>query len=518
MQKMTTLALGIAAVLVAPALAQDAPDAGQVEDVALTVYSSADPASFDPAQFAAQQRMGWNPIFVAQIPGFGVVKEVRRLALPDGQGEVRLTDVAEFIDPTTVSFADLDSPDGTSVLEQAFEFDLVSPQKLIERYVDREITLIETRQQDATTVDVQTLGTVLSASSGQVVLRTADGLRFISANHPGIRLPALPDGLITRPTLVWKVASNAAGTRRVRTTYQTAGLTWRSDYNLILSPDDTQADVAAWVTLMNLSGASYENARLKLIAGDVQRIQAPNAPMRLAGRKRGTQMDGGGGFEEKEFFEYHLYTLPRRTDVKQNATQQIALFPTAHDVTVEKVLVYYGIPESAGWRGGNSAHADRGLGSPSNPKVDVYIQLENRETNQMGMPLPKGKVRVYKRDDADGTLEFVGEDLIDHTPRDETVRVKLGQAFDVVGEHTQTDFKIDTGRKEIEETFKIQLRNHKDEDVKVLIRETLFRWANWEILDKSDEYEKQDSRTIHFPVTVPARGEKTVTYRVRYTW
>ena len=512
----TKIALALAAALIAPAAAQDTQVTPVVEDVALTVYSSADPASFDPQQFVAQQRMGWNPMFASQVPGYGVVKEVRRIALPEGAGEVRLTDVAEFIDPTTVSFADIDAPDSTAVLEQSFEFDLVSPQKLIERYVDREIRLREeTKDESGKDVEVWTTGTVLSASGGQVVLQTADGLRFVPSNHPGIRLPALPDGLITRPTLVWKVASDVAGTRPIRTTYQTGGLTWRADYNLVLSPDDTKADVSAWVTLMNLSGASYRNARLKLIAGDVQRIQAPAAPMQLMERARGAKQ--GAAFEEKAFFEYHLYTLPRRTDIPQNATQQIALFPSIGAADVEKVLVYFGLPEAAGWRFATPP-TDRNLGSQSNPKIDVYVKLDNSEGNQMGMPLPKGKVRVYKRDDADGTLEFVGEDLIDHTPRDETVLIKLGQAFDVVGERTQTDFDVDTGRKEIQETYRIQVRNHKDEDVKVIVREVLFRWASWEIVEQSDELEKVDSRTIHFPVVVPARGEKTVTYRVRYRW
>jgi hypothetical protein len=505
-----TASLATAQQEVEPPRSDDAP----VEDVAVTVYSSADPTGFDAQQFLTMAR--GNPAYVTQVPGFAVVKEQRRIVFSEGRDQLRITDVAQHIDPTTVSFADLDAPDATAVLEQSFEFDLVSPAKLVERYVDKEILLREEHQQDGSTAVTWTKGTVLSASGGQMVLQTAEGLRFVHAQHAGIRLPTLPEGLITRPTLVWDVSSTTAGERRVRTTYQTSGLTWRADYNVVLAGDDKSADVSAWVTLLNLSGASYPDARLKLIAGDVQRVRPP-APQRLAARSRGAKGEAAG-FEEKAFFEYHLYTLPRRTDIQQASTQQIALFPTATGVGVEKVLVYYGIPESAAWRGGRAAHTNRDLGSRSNPKVDVYVSLENREENRMGMPLPKGKVRVFKKDEADGTLEFVGEDLIDHTPRDETVLVKLGQAFDVVGEHTQTDFRVDTGRKELEETFRIQVRNHKDEDVKVIIRETLFRWATWEILEKSDEYEKVDSRTIHFPVTVPARGEKTVTYKVRYRW
>ena len=239
----------------------------------------------------------------------------------------------------------------------------------------------------------------------------------------------------------------------------------------------------------------------------------------MLGMDRGAELGAAqAGFEEKEFFEYHLYTLPRRVDVLEASTQQIALFPTAAGVTTRKVLVYFGAEELRHVRHGSGALTQRDLGSGTNTKVDVYVEFDNREANRLGRPLPKGKLRVYQRDDADGTLEFVGEDLIDHTPRDETVRVKLGQAFDVVGERTQTDFRLESGRKEMRETIRVQVRNHKDEAVDVLVREPLRRWSTWEILSPSDPFEKQDSRTIHFTVTVPPRGEKTVTYTARYTW
>ncbi len=515
----TRLAAVLAALLLArPALAQANADADSADGVALTVYSSADPASFDPQQFAAQQRMGRDPSFAWQVPGYGVVKEVRRIALPAGTGDVRITDVAAFIDPTTVSFADLDAPQATGVLEQVFQFDLVSPSKLLERYVDHEIDLRETRNDGSGPLEAFVRGKVLSANQGQVVLQLADGtLRFVSSSDPNLRLPALPDGLVTRPTLVWKVASEQAGTRRVRTTYQTGGLTWRADYNVVLAGDDTHADVSAWVTLMNMSGASYRDARLKLVAGDVQRV-APRMPPAPRAPARGAKLrDANEGFEEKSFFEYHLYTLPRRTDVLDASTQQLALFPTAQGVGVEKVLVYYGLPDAAHWVF-SQPRTDRELGTLSNPKVDVYLRVANSRENRLGMPLPKGKLRVYKRDDADGTREFVGEDLIDHTARDEKVLVKLGQSFDVVGSRKQTDFRVDSGRHEIEERYEIELRNHKDTAAQVVVRETLYRWTNWEILESSDPYEKQDSRNIHMTVEVPANGSKTVTYRVRYTW
>lgn len=486
------------------------------EGPAVTVYSSADPAGFDPQQFIAQQRQGFNPMFAWQVPGFGVVKEARTVTLKSGVNELRFTDVAQFIDPTTVSFLDLTTPDATNVMEQNFQFDLVSPDKVMEKYIDREISVILTHGDVSETVK----GTLLSATQGQLVLNTSNGVRILSGQGQQVQLGELPGGLITRPTLVWKVSADEAGEHVVRTTYQTGGITWRADYNMLLNPEDTKADVGAWVTLMNLSGAAYKNARLKLIAGDVQRI-APEQPRfggLGGGRMEAMAMKDSEGFEEKSFFEYHLYTLPRRTYILSNTTQQITLFPTARDVSVEKVLVYYGLPMGAYWSFTAQPNLDRGLGGQSNPKVDVYVRFKNDKKSNMGMPLPKGKVRVYKKDDADGTLEFIGEDLIDHTPKDEKVLIKLGQAFDVVGERTQTDFNMDSGRKTMTESFRIQIRNHKNADQKVIIKENLYRWTTWEISKSSDEFQKIDARTIHLEVVVPAEGEKTVDYTVRYTW
>jgi hypothetical protein len=503
--------LTVAALLLVPAVALAADDEGP----AVTIYSSADPAGFDPQQFIAQQRQGYNPFFANQVPGFAVVKEMRPVKLGAGVTDVKFTDVAQFIDPTTVSIVDLTDAN-TSVMEQNFQFDLASPWKILDRYIDKEIGYVQ--EKDGAVVK-QWKGTLLSSNQGQLVVQTPDGLRFLTYADPGIRLPSLPDGLITKPTLVWKLRSEAGGDHKVRTTYQTDGITWRADYNVVLSADDKSADVGAWVSLLNLCGATFKGARLKLIAGDVQRIK-PNQPGvydrgRLAEK---SAMQEEAGFQEKSFFEYHLYTLPRRTDVLDNTTQQLTLFPTARGVATEKVLVYYGLPDAASWGFFPKPRTDRDLGSQSNPKVDVYVRFKNSKDNQMGMPLPKGKVRVYKEDTADGTLEFIGEDLIDHTPKDETVLVKLGQAFDVVGERTQTDFRIDTARDWMDDSYKITLKNHKDAPVKVIVKENLYRWTNWEITQKSDEFKKVDARTIHFEVEVPANGEKVVTYTVHYSW
>ena len=483
--------------------------------VSLTVYSSADPSGFDPQQFVAQQRQGYNPNFAWQVPGYAIVREDRMVDLTVGAGELKFSDVAEYIDPTTVSFMDLTSPTGTQVLEQAFRFDLASADKILERYVDKKI-VVETSKDGVVVGKAE--GTVLSVNQGTVVLQLGDGtLRYVSTRDPGLRLPALPDGLLTKPTLVWKLSAAEGGSHLARTTYKTAGLTWRADYNIVLNADSTKADVGAWVTLLNMSGASFKHAKLKLIAGDVQTVARNRYPM--APRAAKSLGEGGAaGFQEKSFFEYHLYTLPYPTDVLEASTQQIALFPTAHDANVEKVMVYHGLPEAASWGAFAQPRTDREIRSSANPKVDVYVRFKNEKSNQLGMPFPKGKIRVFQKDDADGSLEFVGEDLIDHTPKDETVLIKVGQAFDVVGDRTQTDFTIDTARDTMTDTYKIVLRNHKATAAHVLVKETLFRWTNWEIVRQSDPYVKLDARSIHFDVTVPPDGTKEITYTVRYTW
>jgi len=223
------------------------------------------------------------------------------------------------------------------------------------------------------------------------------------------------------------------------------------------------------------------------------------------------------GFEEKAFFEYHLYTLGRPTTLPDNSTKQIELFPTARNVPCEKVLVYYGLP--AGYRRvRRNRTTDRNLGIASNKKIDIYLRLKNEKAVGMGMPLPSGRIRVSQLDPADGSLEFIGEDTIDHTPKDEEVLIKLGSAFDVVGERKQMDFQIDKRRQWMEETIEIKLRNHKEEPVKVLVKENLYRWVNWKITSKSHKFEKIDARTVHFPITVDKDGEVTITYTVEYTW
>jgi hypothetical protein len=484
--------------------------------VALTIYSTARPGAI-PAELyrPAPQAPGYTASFNTTIPGYAVVKQERELALETGRSTVRFTDVAAQIEPTTVTFASLTDPAGTHVLEQSYQFDLVSAAKLMERYLDRVITVEQSRGDSVATFT----GTLMSTAGG-LVLKDSSGAVQVINGYTNVRFPELPGGLITKPTLVWDIAAEKGGTHRTRVTYQTGGMTWWADYNVVFSEgkdaNSGLLDLGAWVSIINQSGAGYPDAKLKLIAGDVHRAPPPFEAM-ADGRMVGKAARLERGFEEQAFFEYHLYTLGRPTSLPDNSTKQIELFPAARGVPCDKVLVYYGL--APGFRGiFPNPVTDREYGVQSNQKVDIYLRFKNAKPGGLGIPLPSGRVRVSKLDPADQTLEFIGEDTIDHTPKDEQVLIQLGSAFDVVGERKQTDFKVDLARHWLEEEIEITLRNHKTEPVTVIAKENLYRWVNWEITQKTQDYRKVDARTIEFPVQVKADGETIVRYRVRYSW
>lgn len=480
--------------------------------VSLTVYSSATPGGIPVEWYRPLPGMGTPQ--ANQLPGFALVRLDRDLEFARGRGMIRLTDVAALIDPTTVQFLSLNDASGTKVLEQNFQFDLVSQEKLLSRYVDRPVS-VEQRQGDGVKlID----GTLISSNDG-LVLRGADGQIHALREWSNMRFGELPGGLITRPTLEWDVISARGGTQRARVSYQTGGITWWTDYNLIFTEgadaNSGYVDVGAWVSLLNQSGARYEDARLKLIAGDVNRVEPEQKAMRSRVYEMAAMADAPAGFEEKAFFEYHLYTLGRPATIPNNSTKQIELFEAATRVPARKQLVYYGADFYGNW---GAPMLDREFGPTSNTKVDVWLTFRNDKTSGMGMPLPAGRIRVSQQDKADGSLEFIGEDKIDHTPKDEDVRVKLGTAFDVVGERRQTDFAVNSKGRVMEEAFEIKVRNHKEQAVEVVVRENLYRWSKWQMLSESVPSQKQDARTVEFPVRIAAGGEAVVNYRVRYTW
>lgn len=435
-----------------------------------------------------------------------LVKDVRSLTLTQGLNEVRFTDVAAQIDPTSVHFRSLTDPEGTVVLEQNYEYDIVGSSKLLQKYVDREISLV--------TEDGQRyVGTLLSGDQ-DVILQSADGqvtvVRLDQIKE--FAFPALPEGLITRPTLVWRVESATGEDQTVEVTYLTNGVNWWANYVLVLADDEQSFDLNGWVTLDNRSGTSYQDAKLKLIAGDIHRASTADGVMEK-------EMDYEAApavsqVEERAFFEYHLYEVQRPVTVRDQQTKQIE-FVTGADVPAAKFFVYDGSRLSF-WSYDQPLN-DPAYGTASNKAVMVMLEFQNGKEEGLGVPLPRGTLRVFKKD-VDGSTLLIGEDAIDHTPQDETVRLYIGDAFDIVGARVQTDFKVDDDEDWMEESFKITLRNHKDEAVEVRVVEHLFRWSEWTIPAESLEHEKQDAQTIEFRVPVEADGEAVVTYTVRYEW
>jgi hypothetical protein len=437
-----------------------------------------------------------------------LVKDFRSLELSEGLNEVRFVDVAALIDPTSVHFRSLTDPEGTVVLEQNYEYDIVNSAKLLQKYIGQEISLVTQDGQEY-------VGTLLSGADN-IILEAADGQVTVvnSEKVQEFTVPALPEGLITRPTLVWQLESIQAGSQDVEVSYLTNGVNWKADYIIVLADDEATLDLDGWVTLDNRSGTAYDDAKLKLIAGDIHRAPEEGFVVEKAAFMEAEAPAAAPRVEEREFFEYHLYEVQRPVTVKDQQTKQIE-FATGTAVPTEKFFVYDGAQMS--FYGYYQPVDDPSYGTASNKKVMVMIEFENSEEAGLGIPLPKGTLRVYKND-VDGSTLLIGEDSIDHTPKDEQVRLYIGDAFDIVGERVQTNFRAEYDEDWMEESYEITLRNHKDEDVEVRVVEHMFRWSEWQILESSHEYDKMDAQTIEFRVPVEADGETVVTYTVRYEW
>lgn len=426
----------------------------------------------------------------------GLVKDRRRITLPQGTDELRFMDVAAQIIPASVLIKSVADPDTLRVLEQNYEYDLLSPQKLMDKYVGKEVRLY---QKNPYSEREEAVGATLLSNNNGPVFQIGDEITF---NHPGrVIFPGLPEGLIPKPTLVWLLENRLAKPREIEASYLTSGITWRADYVVTLNDEDSGADLAGWVTIDNKSGATYRDAKLKLVAGDVHRVREEAKVREQVMRFARAEMAAEPQFKEEGFFEYHIYTLQRPSTIKENQTKQISLV-TADDIPVKKELLFRGAPHFYFGPQGEAMEKQ---------KVGVYVEMENRKEHHLGIPLPKGIIRVYKRD-ADGSLQFVGEDAIDHTARDEKVRVKLGEAFDVVGTRKQTDWKK-VASDTYEAAFEIVLRNHKQEDVTVRVVEPVP--GDWKMLASSHEWKKSEAFAAEFQVKVPKDGEARLAYRVR---
>lgn len=418
----------------------------------------------------------------------GVIKDIRELNISSGLSQIAITDVARLIDPTSVHIKL-----SGEVLEQNYQYDLVSLDKILQKYIDKEITLFSDKNELVE-------GKLLSSLGNQIVLEKKEGglLMIPDVNKYRMSVGALPEGLITKPTLLWKVSSKNSGAQNVEISYQTGGMNWHAEYVAVLNKDDTKLDLNSWVSIDNNSGTTFKDAKLKLVAGDVNRVQ--DARRLSKGRDQLYEMAAqdiaAPQFEEKEFFEYHIYNLQRLTTLAQNETKQISLFE-AQNVEAKKKYLY----RSGGYYGYSDIKG----------KVNVIVEFDNKEEQKLGIPMPKGKVRMYKSDGE--SIEFVGEDLIDHTPKNETIKLKIGDAFDIIAEEKQVEYKKITDRVS-EQTIEIKIKNRKKEEVTVEVEKYL--GLNWEILKSSLEFNKKDAQTIIVQVPVKPNDETILTLKVRY--
>jgi hypothetical protein len=442
----------------------------------------------------AQDEAGLGPGVSLTVynQNFAVVKERRLMQLAQGTSEVRFPDVAATILPESVQFTSL-RPTGAKVLEQNYEFDLVSAEKLLDKYIDKKIRIVG---RDGSLIE----GTLLAADSGQLMLSGPGGVQLIPRqnNVKDIQFSSLPEGLLLRPTLVWKVRSEKPGEHLVKIAYGATGINWRVDYRAVASADEKTMGVAGWVTINNQTGTTFQDAGLKLMAGDVHLVEQEQVRERVTELAVYARVAAARpAFEEKSFAEYHLYTLGRRTTLANAQTKQIELLQV-EKIPVTKVYLY-----------------QPGFGN----RVATILEFKNAKATApgLGIPLPKGPFRVYQRD-SDGQAEFVGRDEIDHTPKDELVRIRIGYAFDLAAERTQTANRRQAGVNWNGQDWRILLRNHKDQPVTIVVEEPLNGNLNWRILKSSHEYKKKDFRTLEYKVEVPANGQTIITYTVEYTW
>ncbi len=440
--------------------------------------------------------------------GTALVREQRRLTLDEGINRIHLRDVAATIDPTSVSLRSLSHPDGTVVLEQNYSYDLVNSSALLSRYLDETIKITAA---DGTLYS----GELLSGRNSEAILRTDSGEIVVVRLHEArdIRFPALPEALITRPTLQWLLRSASAGEQDIELTYLAGGMNWSADYNLLLTSDQTSFNLKGWVTLNNHSGRAFAEARLRLVAGDLSRIQ-PQAVMAEAREEMAFDMSGrgGGGVAQRELFEYQLYEIERPVTIGNNETKQIE-FVKGAEIAAKTFFVFDKSPQFGAYY--SPIDYPEGYGVDDSDDVLAYLEFNTGEDSGLAADLPAGRVRVYQQDGAGAGL-LIGENLIDHSPEGEDVQILLGKSFDLVGERSQTSYQI-ASRDVARESFEIRLRNRKDDEtVEIRVPERLYRWSDWEIVASSQPFEKLDSSTIEFRVVVEPGAEAALSYTVQY--
>lgn len=480
-------------------------------------------------------RYGEGPAVTVYNQNFAVVREVVPLDLNRGENEVSFSEVTAHLEPDSVTLRDPAARFDFSILEQNYRNDPVSQELLLSLHEGKTIDFLVRRGDIEEVVKgrivrsgyvphwqaMQQYGgayyqrqMAYAQSSRQPVIEVDGKLRFSMPGQP--LFPTLGDDTVLKPTLSWLIDSPRRARFDAELCYVTGGMSWKADYNLVAPEKGDVMDVTGWVTMDNQSGRTFREAKLKLMAGDVSKI-SPGDYARASGPRFAEAMAAPAPVAEKSFEDFHLYTLERRTTLRDREQKQVE-FVRASGVKSERLYVYDGVKldQYRGWNA-ESIRQNQEYGTQCNTKVWIMREFRNSKENGLGMPLPKGRMRFYRRDD-DGQLEFTGENVIDHTPKDETVRVYTGNAFDVVGERRRTDFRTDRNNRWLDESFEIKVRNHKTEAVEVRVVEHLYRWVNWEIQEKSQDFVKTDAQTAEFHVKVAPDGEGVVTYRAHYSW
>jgi hypothetical protein len=432
-----------------------------------------------------------------------LVRDVRQLQLPSGAFRLKFMDIAATVNPATVHFRSLTEPDKVGVIEQNYEYDLLEPAKLLNKYVGKEVTIVRSYMENNTTKHEEIKATLLANNNGPVWKIGNDIVTGMFGES--YRFPEVPANLYDRPTLLMSLENSGAHKQTIETSYLANNLSWNADYVLTVARDDKAADLDGWVTVVNNSGTAFHNAKLQLVAGDLNRIQPPASTRAFAADRMMVAGKAEAQFQQENFSEYHLYSLGRRTSVEDKETKQISLLEGS-GIPVEKIFVVNG--QNYYYR------AAQNPGSPIKDPVQVFYKFKNEEKAGLGIPLPAGNLRVYQKDSKGGLL-FVGEDHIDHTPKDEFINVKIGNAFDVVAERKQTDYKsIATHVWEME--FEIKVRNHKDTPISVQVNEPI--GGDWEMLSSTFKYTKTAAFAAQFDVPVKANGESVLRYRIRAKW
>jgi hypothetical protein len=432
-----------------------------------------------------------------------LVRDVRRLQLPTGSFDLRFMDIAATVNPATVHFRSLTEPSRVNVIEQNYEYDLLEPEKLLRKYVGRDVTLVRAVQENGTTREEEVTAHLLSYNNGPVWRIGKEIVTGLRADH--IRFPELPENLYSRPTLIWTLENGGAQGHRVEASYLATKLAWNADYVLTVSRDDKSADLDGWVTLVNGSGTSFKNAKLQLVAGDLNRVRQAVADGRFDEARRNMEAAARAPMVQEAFSEYHLYTLGRKTTINNSETKQVSMLGGTA-VPVQKRFIV----EGRNYYYHNAQHP----GAPIKDVVQVYYEFKNEQKSGLGMPMPAGTVRVYQAD-SKGGVHFAGEDRIGHTPKDETLKLKIGHAFDVVCERKQIDFQKIAGNV-YEFEYEITLRNHKAAPISVEVNEPI--GGTWRMVQSSHAWTKTAAWAAQFTIPVAQDGPATLKYRVRVTY